>query len=58
MCSGGALNDHLWETTYRDGKWQVPVSHGGHLSSEPHAGVDAAGKQATAMATVQGNRSG
>jgi hypothetical protein len=52
------LNDHLWETTYRDGKWHVPASRGGNLSSEPHAGVDAAGKQATAMATLQGHGPG
>jgi hypothetical protein len=52
------VNDHLWETTYSDGHWQVPVSHGGRLSSEPQAGVDAAGKQATATATVQAHRLG
>ena len=46
--------DHLWEISDIGNVWQGAVSHGGHLTSQPGAGVDAAGKQATAKADRSG----
>jgi hypothetical protein len=49
-------DDQLQETWNNDGIWRGPVSLHARLSSQPDAGVDAAGKQATPVGSVEPHR--